>query len=191
MADKFDTERAAVSEFFKNANAQDDYFVITFSNRPELVADSTQSIADIQSSLDTQIPSGNTALFDAVSMAVARMRTAHYRRRALLIISDGGDNHSRHHLKEIKNLVQDSDVDIYAIGIFDIGFFKTLEESVGKKWLNKITDATGGQTIAVNPRPKRPKPQQPSAGRCGTIMCSVIGQERRRTAMVGEKSKCG
>lgn len=151
MINKFEIERDAVTEFFKNANPEDDYFVITFSNRPTLVADYTQSIAAIQSSLDSQIPNGDTALFDAVSMAVTRMHTSRYRRRALLIISDGGDNHSRHHLKEIRKLVQDSDIDIYAIGIFDAGLFKSIEESMGKKWLNLITGATGGQTISVNP----------------------------------------
>ena len=151
MSNKFEIERDAVTEFFKNANADDDYFVITFSDRPTLVADYTQSIAAIQSSLGSQVPNGNTALFDAVSMAVSRMRTSRYRRRALLLISDGGDNHSRHHLTEIRNRVRDSDIDVYAIGIFDTGLFKTIEESMGKKWLNRITGATGGQTIAVSP----------------------------------------
>jgi Ca-activated chloride channel family protein len=150
MTNKFEIERDAVTEFFKNANAEDDYFVITFSNRPTLVADYTQSIAAIQASLGSQIPDGNTALFDAVSMAVARIRTSRYRRRALLIISDGGDNHSRHHLKEIRNLVRDSDIDVYAIGIFNTGLFQSIEESMGKKWLNRITGATGGETIAVS-----------------------------------------
>jgi Ca-activated chloride channel family protein len=74
-----------------------------------------------------------------------------------LIISDGGDNHSRHRLKEIKKLVQDSDVDIYAIGVSDTGFFKTVEESMETRWLNKITDATGGQTVVVNGPSKVPE----------------------------------
>jgi Ca-activated chloride channel family protein len=149
MRGKFGIERAAISEFFKNANAKDDYFVVTFSDHANLAADTTQSIDSIQASLASQTPDGNTALFDAISMAVERMHTAQYHRKALLIISDGGDNHSRHHLKEIRRLVQDSDVDIYAIGIFDSGFFKTMEESMGKSWLNKIASATGGQMIAL------------------------------------------
>jgi Ca-activated chloride channel family protein len=156
MSSKFDTERMAVSEFFKNANAQDDYFVVTFADHPKLVTGSTQSIDTIQSNLAAEKPDGNTALLDAISDGVARMPSARYRRRAILIISDGGDNHSRHRLRQIKRLVQDSDVQIFAIGLFDTGPFKTLEESLGKRWLSEITDATGGRTIAVESVSKLP-----------------------------------
>ena len=156
MTEKFSMERAAVSEFFKNANRQDDYFVITFSDRPKLLTISTQSIEAIQSSLGLQAPDGNTALFDAISDGTDRMRSARYRRKALLIISDGGDNHSRHHLGQIKRMVQDSDVEVYAIGIFDTGPFKSVEESLGRRWLSKITDASGGRTTAVDDSSKIP-----------------------------------
>jgi len=157
MTDKFDAERGAVSEFFKNANRQDDYFVITFANRPKLVTEATQSLSTIQSGLALATPDGNTALLDAISLGMNRMRSAQYRRRALVIISDGGDNHSRHRLKEIKRLVQDSDVDVYAIGLFDAGLFKTFEESMGRRWLNELTEITGGHTIPVNDISKLPE----------------------------------
>ena len=155
MSNKFDTERAAVSEFFKNANPQDDYLVITFSDRPNILTESTQSIDAIEANLASKAPDGNTALLDAISMGATRMRSAQYRRRTLLIISDGGDNHSRHHLKEIKRLVQDSDVDVYALGIFDTAP-ATFEELMGRRWLSAITDATGGRTVAVHSLAKVP-----------------------------------
>jgi Ca-activated chloride channel family protein len=157
MTNKFDMVRAAVSEFFKNANAEDDYFVITFSDRPSLVSGETQSIEAIQSRLALQVPEGNTALFDAISEGALRLRSARYRRKALLIVSDGGDNHSRHHMKEIKRVLQESDLDACAIGIFDTGPFKTLEESMGRGWLGKITDATGGRVVAVDQASKIPE----------------------------------
>jgi Ca-activated chloride channel family protein len=156
MTNKFDMERAAVSEFFRNANQQDDYFVITFADRPKLVTSATQSIDTIQSNLAAQTPDGNTAMFDAISEGADRMRAADHGRKALLIISDGGDNHSRHHMKQIKKLLQDSDVEVYAIGIFDIGPFKTVEEALGRKWLSQITDATGGRTLTVDSKDKVP-----------------------------------
>lgn len=156
MSNKFEMERQAVSEFFKNANAQDDYFVITFADRPKLITGTTQSIDTIQSSLGLQTPDGNTALFDAIADGEERMRSAPQRRKALLIISDGGDNHSRHRLGQIKRELQDSDVEVYAIGIFDTGPFKTVEEALGKKWLSQITDATGGRTITVDNKDKVP-----------------------------------
>lgn len=157
MTNKFEMERAAVTEFFKSANKQDDYFAITFSDHPKLVTASTQSIETIQSNLASQTPDGNTALFDAISDGADRMRSAERHRKALLIISDGGDNHSRHHMREIKRMVQDSDIEVYAIGVFDTGPFKTVEEALGKKWLSQITDATGGRTVTVDNRDKIPQ----------------------------------
>lgn len=150
MTDKVDSERLAVTKFFENANAQDDYFVVTFATHPELLSETTQSIGSIQTKLGAAVPDGSTAMLDAISMAMTRMHAAKYKRRALLIISDGGDNHSRHKFREIKSLVRDSDVEVYAIGLFDTTFFKTLEEFMGKKWLSEITDATGGRTITVD-----------------------------------------
>src|SRR5579872_611848 len=157
MKDKFNAEREAVTEFFRNANPQDDYFVITFSSRPKLLSVGTQSIDEIQSSLGTAIPDGKTAMLDAISIAMTRMRSAKYKRRALLIVSDGGDNSSRISFRNIKRLVRDSDVDVYAIGLFDTAFFKTFEELMGKTWLNEITDETGGRTIKVDSFKKIPE----------------------------------
>lgn len=148
MSNKIDDARDAVSEFFQTANPQDEYFVISFSDRPTVVADSTRSIGYIQSRLAATKPGGHTALLDAIYLGMAKLRQATYPRRALLIISDGGDNHSRYTAGEIKNLVQEGDVQIYGIGLFD-RIFKTPEEWAGKRLLTEITQATGGRTIAL------------------------------------------
>jgi len=158
MQNKFVTEREAVEQFFNNANAKDDYFVITFADKPKLLASSTQSIEDIQQKLAASNPEGRTALLDAVYLALAKMRFARYERKALLIISDGGDNHSRYGLGEIKKLVQEADVEAYAIGIFDSLLpFRSFEEMMGKRWLGEITDATGGRTVTVTDLEKLPQ----------------------------------
>ena len=150
MTDKVDAEREAVSEFFKNANPADDFFVVSFSSHPEMLTEVTQSIGTIEAKLGAVVPNGSTAMLDAISVAMTRMRSAKYKRRALLILSDGGDNNSHHKYREIKSLVRDSDVQVYAIGLFDTTFFKTYEEFMGKKWLSEITDASGGRTITVD-----------------------------------------
>jgi Ca-activated chloride channel family protein len=150
MTDKVATERAAVEEFFQNANPEDDYFVIAVSSHPKLIANSTRSIRTIETELGLAVPKGHTALLDAIYMGVEQMQTAHYRRHALLIISDGGDNNSRYSLREIKSILRESDVAVYAIGLFDTALFKTFEEYMGKKWLGEITDATGGRTVAID-----------------------------------------
>ena len=149
MANKFVTERAAAEEFLKNANPQDDYFVIAFADQPRLLSNSLDSIDDMEETLASDTPDGHTALLDAVYMAIARMRSARYQRRTLLIISDGADNHSRYGLKEVRRLVEEANVDVYAIGVFDSLFFRSFEELMGKRWLREITDATGGQTVAA------------------------------------------
>ena len=149
MANKFVTERAAAEEFFKNANPQDDYFVITFADRPQLLTSSIQSIEDMQQILAADTPDGHTALLDAIYMAIAKMGNARYQRRALLIISDGGDNHSRYGLKEIRRLVEEANVEVYAVGMFDSALFRSFEEFMGKRWLAEITDVSGGETVAA------------------------------------------
>jgi len=149
MTDKIDKSRQAVVEFFRTANPQDEFFVITFSEKPELLADFTSSVEDIQSKLVYAIPKGRTALLDAIYLGMNRMRKAHYERKALLIISDGGDNHSRYTEGEIKSMVREADVQIYGIGLFDRDF-KTPEEREGPALLNDVTDVTGGRTFVID-----------------------------------------
>jgi Ca-activated chloride channel homolog len=160
MNNKFEAERTAVAEFFKNANPADDYFAIAFSDRPTLIADSTQSLSELQDKMTLAIPAGNTALLDAIYLGVDKMRFAHYERRALLIISDGGDNHSYYNPRETKKLVEEADVLLYSIGIFDnmpVPVFKTIEEKLGKRLLTDLTDLTGGRTITADNRDKVPE----------------------------------
>ena len=149
MTNKIDTERAAVAEFFKNANPEDDYFVVTFNYGPRVLSDVTRSTSGIETELGLVKPSGSTALLDAIYLGVDKLQHAQYSRRALVIISDGGDNSSHYKLREVKNLVAESDVMVYAIGIFDSGPFKSFEEKMGKLWLSSITDVSGGRTITV------------------------------------------
>jgi Ca-activated chloride channel homolog len=157
MSDKIDTERAAIVDFFNNANPDDEYFAITFSARPSVLASSTQSINELQQKLMAIDPGGPTAMLDAIYLAESKLRSARYERKAIVIFSDGGDNASRYTLREMKSLVQESDVQIYAVGLFDTFFVGTLEEKLGKKWLSEITDATGGRTITVDNRAKVPE----------------------------------
>ena len=149
MKNKIASAREAVADFFATANPQDDCFVVTFADRPALLTDSTRSLADIQSKLALAEPEGHTALLDAVYLALHKIHSAQYRRRALLIISDGGDNHSRYNAKEIKKLVEEADVQIYAVAVTG-GRFRTPEEWAGQKLLNEITEATGGRTVVVD-----------------------------------------
>jgi Ca-activated chloride channel family protein len=148
MSNKIDKSRDAVVEFFKTANPEDEFFLITFSEKPEVLADFTTSVEDIQSKLIYAVPKGRTALLDAIYLGMNRMRKAKHQKKALLIISDGGDNHSRYTEGEIKSMVKEADVQIYAIGLYDRDF-KTAEEREGPQLLTEISDVTGGRTFAI------------------------------------------
>jgi Ca-activated chloride channel homolog len=159
MSNKIGRVRQAVEEFFKNADPADDYFVITFANRPKLLANTTQSIGTIRAKLRDMEAKGNTALADAIYMGIDKLRSAAYRRKALVVISDGGDNISRHSLRSVKNLAKESDAQIYAIDVCDapsLLFTKKLEERFGRQWLTQVTEVTGGRTIAVDNAEKIP-----------------------------------
>ncbi|MGA9542593.1 MAG: VWA domain-containing protein, partial [Candidatus Sulfotelmatobacter sp.] len=148
MSSKMDRAKDAVMEFFKTANPQDEFFMITFSDEPEVVNDFTSSVDDIQGKLVFTVPRRRTALLDAIYMGITKMREAKYPKKALLIISDGGDNHSRYTEGEIKALVKEADVMIYAIGIYD-RYFPTEEERLGPALLGEITELTGGRAFTV------------------------------------------
>jgi Ca-activated chloride channel family protein len=149
MSSKMDRAKDAVIEFFKTANPQDEFFMITFSDTPEEVTDFTSSVDDIQGKLVYAVPRKRTALLDAIYMGISKMRQAKYAKKALLIISDGGDNHSRYTEGEIKALVNEADVMIYAIGIYD-RYFASAEERLGPGLLSEITELTGGRAFTID-----------------------------------------
>ncbi len=149
MSSKIERAREAVVEFFKTANPQDEFFMISFADKPEEVSDFTQSVEDIQNKLMFTIPKGRTALLDAIYLGTSKMRQAKYAKKALLIISDGGDNHSRYTEGEIKGLVKEADVLIYAVGIYD-HYFPTEEERLGPALLTELTELTGGRAFTID-----------------------------------------
>jgi Ca-activated chloride channel family protein len=148
MSSKMDRAKDAVVEFFKTANPQDEFFMITFSDEPEVVSDFTSSVDEIQGKLVFTVPRRRTALLDAIYMGVTKMRQAKYAKKALLIISDGGDNHSRYTEGEIKALVKEADVMVYAIGIYD-RYFQTQEERLGPELLGQVAELSGGRAFTV------------------------------------------
>ena len=149
MSSKIERAREAVIEFFKTANPQDEFFMITFADKPEEVSDFTSSVEDIQGKLVYTVPKGRTALLDAIYLGVRKMHQAKYTKKALLIISDGGDNHSRYTEGEIKATVKEADVMIYAIGIYD-HYFPTEEERLGPGLLSDIAELTGGRAFTID-----------------------------------------
>jgi len=149
MASKIERAREAVIDFFKTANPQDEFFLVTFSDKPEETSDFTQSIDDLQGKLVFTVPKGRTALLDAIYLGISKMREAKYPKKSLLIISDGGDNHSRYTEGEIKSLVKEADTMIYSIGIYD-HYFATEEERLGPQLLSDVSELSGGRAFTID-----------------------------------------
>ena len=149
MADKILRARDSILEFMKTSNPQDEFFVIGFNDRPELMEDFTSSTEQIEERLANVHAGHRTALLDAIYYGLDKMRQAKYSRKALLVVSDGGDNRSRYTEGEVRAVVRESGVQIYSIGIFDPEA-PTTEERLGPILLNDISDETGGRLFKVD-----------------------------------------
>ena len=151
MGAKLQKSRQAAAQFFKTANPEDEFFLVQFSDRPELVVPFTSNTEEIQNRLTFTQAKGRTALLDGIYLAMNQMKKAKNPRRAVLVISDGGDNSSRYTESEIKNLVREADVQMYAIGIFESigGRGRTAEELSGPGLLNDLSEQTGGKHFAI------------------------------------------
>jgi len=151
MSNKIGKAREAAVDFLKTANPQDEFFLVSFNERAELTSDYTDRVEDLQGRMMLTAPGGRTALLDAIYLGLSQMRGARNAKRALLIISDGGDNHSRYNEGDIKRLVKEANTQLYAMGIFDpLGDrSRTVEELNGPSLLTEITTMTGGRVFAV------------------------------------------
>jgi VWFA-related protein len=152
MGSKLRRSRMAADAFFETANPEDEFFLVTFSDAPRLAVPLTTDTASIQNQLTFTGSHGRTALLDAIALAMHELKKSTKGRKALLIISDGGDNSSRYTESEIRNMVRESEVLIYAIGIFEQGGGRdrSPEEASGPGLLNDLAEMTGGRQFEVN-----------------------------------------
>src|SRR6202163_4423153 len=151
MSDKVEKAREAAVQFMRTANPLDQFFLVSFNDRAELTSGFTSSVDELQNRMMFTASKGRTALLDAVYLGLSQMRGAHNSKRALLIISDGGDNHSRYNENDVKNFLKEADCQLYAIGIYDsIGIrSRTSEELNGPSLLSEMTEMTGGRVFPV------------------------------------------
>jgi len=151
MSNKVDKARLAALQFFKTANPQDEFCLVSFNDRAQLVSRFTPTVEELQSRMMYTAAKGRTALFDAVYLGLSQMKSARNTKKALLIISDGGDNHSRYNESDIRNFVREADVQLYAIGIYEPfgSRGRTPEELGGPSLLNDLAELTGGRAFTV------------------------------------------
>jgi VWFA-related protein len=151
MSEKMDKARMAVMQFFRASNPDDEFFLISFNDRPKQLEGFTQDVTVLQSKLNFTEAKGRTSLLDAIYLGIHEMRKAKHSRKVLLIFSDGGDNHSRYSENDIKRAVREADVQIYAVGIFEpfSSRSRTPEELAGPSLLTEIAETTGGRQFPV------------------------------------------
>jgi Ca-activated chloride channel homolog len=150
MSDKVEQARQAAVQFLRTANPRDEFFLVTFADRAQLVSPFTSSIAELQNRMIYTTARGRTALYDGIYLGLSQMRHARNSRHALLIISDGGDNHSRYNESDIRNFLREADCQLYAIGIYNPNdMARTPEERYGPTLLSELAEMTGGRAFSV------------------------------------------
>ncbi|HEX5413214.1 MAG TPA: VWA domain-containing protein [Terriglobia bacterium] len=151
MSDKIQKSKEAALEFFKTSNPEDVFMLISFSNRPYMVSSFTDNYENILDRMLFVKAGGRTSLLDAIYLGLSRMKKTDTSRKALLVISDGGDNHSRYTERDIKRAVKEADVQIYAIGIFEplADRDRSPEEAAGPSLLSELANLSGGRMFSV------------------------------------------
>ena len=148
MGSKLTLSRLAASQFFRISNPEDEFFLVEFDDSPKLRVPLTHDTGLIENQLTFSRSHGSTALLDAVYLALHEMKKSKKNKKALLLITDGGDNHSRYSEREVTNLVRESDTLIYSIGVFGGG--SSAEEVSGPGLLRHISEQTGGRLFVAN-----------------------------------------
>jgi Ca-activated chloride channel family protein len=151
MRNKMGKVSQAAAAFFQTVNAQDEFFLVEFGGRTKLEVAFTPDWDDVYQRIVHTRPSGQTPLFDAIHLALKVMKNARHPRKALVILSDGGDNWSAHNLRQIRSALIESDVQVFAMGIFDpdVEHNHPREERRGPMLLEDLTGLTGGRNFPV------------------------------------------
>ena len=147
MRGKFRTAREAPAALYRQLSPDDESFLITFSDRPVLREGFTSQFGDIENDLAFTNPSGSTSLVDSVVLGLDQMRRARNPRKALVIVSDGGDNNSRYTMHELVERAVESDTQIFSIGLHQDP--QSIEEFLGPQLLSKLSQVTGGFHYSV------------------------------------------
>lgn len=175
MGDKIRKSAKAAAAFFKTANNEDEFFLIEFNDRPKLTAPFTRDSNEILKRIAHARTMGRTSLLDAIRLALDEMKDAQNARKAVLVLSDGGDNRSRYTESEIRSAMREADVQVYALGIFDPDDRpkRTPEERNGPRLLADLAEQSGGRHYRVRSLDDLPG------------LCERIGMELRDQYVLG------
>lgn len=148
--EKIQKARTALSKFINSSHPSDEYYLIAFNSRAQLLLDRTRDGEAVLSKLTLVNPRQNTALYDAVYLGLDRVTRGSHQKKALLIISDGQDNASRYNFGEVRRLMKESDVVTYAVGILDGRDAASPAGMQGQAFLDELSSVTGGKSFYPN-----------------------------------------
>jgi Ca-activated chloride channel family protein len=143
--EKVGRAREALKRFIKTSHEQDEYFLVGFNARANLLLDRTRDSDALLSKLTFVETKGNTALYDATYLGVEKVTRGTHDKRVLLIISDGQDNSSRYTFNEVRRLLKESGVLIYSVGIVDGG--GSSFDAQGQAVLEELSGVSGGKAF--------------------------------------------
>ena len=175
MGDKIELLKNAASQFVKAANPADEYFIVQFQARPRIAVPFTTDADRLLGFINGLETAGSTALFDAIHLAANEMRRARYPRKAMLIVTDGMDNHSRNTERATKRLIAEVDFPMYGIDVWQ-------PQRSGNRYaiqrqdpatLDTLLPPTGGRVYAVRDLRKL------------TLTMDLISQEIRYEYVLG------
>jgi Ca-activated chloride channel family protein len=152
MKNKMYATSRTLESFFHTSNGGDEFLLIEFNERAKVTVPFTSDTDLLLAQIKRVRPFGMTSLFDALRLSIAEMKRARHPRKAVLIISDGGENWSRHNFREIRNSLAEAGVQVYSLGVFDRNFsYKhPVEERNGPQMLNILAAQTGVRGVSVD-----------------------------------------
>ena len=139
MKEKFDLSKQAISAFLRLCPREDEYFLVTVQDQPELAYSFTSQVEEIDAAMRAVTPKGWTALYDGIYLAISHLKRALRNERALLVLSDGGDNNSRYSESEIREAIRESGVRIFSVSV--LGHSGSME---------RFSDESGGRAFQAH-----------------------------------------
>src|SRR5438093_1241926 len=137
MERKLDFAKGAAVRFLQTGTPDDEYFLVEFSNRARLAEGFTSDIRRLRDRLSLTPAEGATALYDAVYLGLSKLKSGQNPKKALLLITDGEDNHSRYSRREIRQVARESDAQIYVLDL-------------GRALVGDLAEMTGGHSYHTN-----------------------------------------
>jgi Ca-activated chloride channel family protein len=137
MERKLDFAKDAAVRFLQTGTPEDEYFLVEFSSRATLAEGFTSDIRLLRDKLSLTPAEGATALYDAVYLGLSKLKSGQNPKKALLLITDGEDNHSRYSRGDIRQVVRESDAQIYVLDL-------------GRALIGELAEMTGGHSYHTN-----------------------------------------